>query len=99
MSDIALIDWLAGGCKVTVPAEEDAARRAQAFSLRFFQAMNPQDDLGPTEEDHQMAIAHNVHAVHVELNALGNEAYSDVWQTLSARHRSAIKTYVAMVKK
>ena len=79
--------------------EDAAARRRNEFSLRFFQALNPVDDLGPTEEEHQMAVARNVFVVHADLNVLGEEVYSDVWSTLSAPNRAAIKKYVAMCLK
>ncbi len=98
MSDTELISWLAGGAQVELSAEEAAARRCRDFSLRFVEAMNPPDDLGPTEEAHEMAVARRVFAVHAELNALGDEDYNAVWSVLSAPVRRAIKAYVAAAK-
>lgn len=98
MSDTALISWLAGGAPVALPAEELAARRASEFVARFMEALYPADDLGVTQELHEAAVANNVYAVHRELNALGEEAYSDTWRLISAGNRAAIKRYVAMVK-
>lgn len=96
MSDDALIAWIDSGCKPVVSADEAAAKRAQSFSLRFVQALNPSDDLGATEELHQMCVAANVYEIHAELNRLGQDDYSSVWMTLSAPVRAAIKRYVAM---
>ncbi len=98
MSDTELISWLAGGAQVELSAEEAAARRCRDFSLRFTQAMNPPDDLGPTEEAHEMAVARRVFAVHAELNALGQDDYSAVWKTFPWLTREAIKAYVKMAK-
>lgn len=96
MTDDALMAWLDGGCKVTVSADEAAAKRASAFSLRFLRAINPDIDLGVDEESHQAAVAMNVFVVHHELNLLGEEEYSAVWRTLDAKTRRAIKAYVEM---
>lgn len=98
MSDDALIAWIDSGCKPVVSADEAAAKRAQGFSLRFVQALNPADDLATTEEAHQMCVAANVYEIHRELNQLGEEAYSSVWMTLSAPVRASIKRYIAMRK-
>jgi len=98
MHDDALISWLNGGAQVELTAEEAAAQRCRDFSLRFTRAMNPPDDLGPTEEAHEMEVARRVFAVHAELNALGQDDYSAVWSTLSAPVRRAIKAYVGMAK-
>ncbi len=96
--DDALVAWLTGGSQVELLPEEQAAKRASEFSRRFTLALNPSEDLGPTEEDEQRAIAANVYAVHADLNALGEAAYSDVWRTLDSRSRAAIKRYVTMAK-
>ncbi len=99
MNDDALIAWITGGSQVDLLPEEQAAKRAQEFSRRFTLALNPSEDLGPTEEDEQLAIAANVYAVHLDLNAFGEVAYSDVWRTLDARSRAAIKGYIGYVNK
>lgn len=94
MHDEALVAWINGGSQVELLPEEQAAKRASEFSRRFMLALNPSDDLGPTEEDEQRAIAANVYAVHMDLNALGEVAYSDVWRTLDSRTRAAVKVYI-----
>ncbi len=96
MSDDALTAWLESGCKVVLAEDEAAARRHQAFSLRFCEALTPAEDLGPTEESHQAAVAERVFAVHLDLNAHGEEEYSAVWRTLPASTRAALKTYIRM---
>lgn len=95
--DDELIAWVNAGADSKLTAEDAAARRRNDFSRRFFQALYPDDDLGPTQERHDVEVARRVQEVHYELNALGEEAYSDVWSMLSARDRRAIKTYVGMV--
>lgn len=98
MSDDALIAWLSTGAKVDLSQDETAARRASEFSRRFVAALNPEGDLGATCELHELAVASCVFAVHAELNALGEGVYSEVWTTLSAPVRRALKAYVAMSK-
>lgn len=98
MPDDALIDWLTSGSKVSLSPEERRAKCASEFAARFTAALNPEDDLGTTEEAHQAAVASDVYQVHADLNALGEEAYSDVWRLLAAGPRAAIKRYVAMHK-
>lgn len=96
MHDDALVAWINSGAKADLSADDQAAKQASEFSRRFTLALNPTDDLGATEEDEQRAIAANVYAVHVDLNRLGEVAYSDVWRTLDSRSRAAIKKYVTM---
>jgi hypothetical protein len=94
-SDTALYDWLSTGAKVELSQDEVAARRASEFARRFHAAMNPETDLGATEELHEQAVASRVFAVHAELNQLGEGVYSEVWSMLSAPVRRALKTYIA----
>lgn len=96
MTDDALVAWLGAGGKPALSQEEEAARRHRAFSLRFAEALTPLKDLGPTCELHEIGIAHNVAAVHRELNALGEVEYSAVWALIPANYRRAIKAYVVM---
>ena len=96
MSDTALIDWLTSGSQVVLPPEEERARRASEFAGRFTEALNPVDDLGPTEELHQEAIARRVWAVHCDLNPLGELEYDAVWRLLAAGPRGAIKKYLKL---
>lgn len=98
MTDEALIAWLESGGKVALAPEEEVSRQTSHFSMRFAHAIK-QEDLGPTEEMHEAAVARLVYAVHLELNALGEAAYSAVWQTLPASQRAAIKQYIAMAKR
>lgn len=99
MSDSELIAWLTSGGKTELPPEVEASRRHSDFARRLIDAMQPADDLAPTEELQEMEVARLVYAVHAELNALGDEDYSAVWLLLSAPHRRAIKAYVAMARK
>ena len=96
MSDADLIAWLNAGAHVPLSPEEQASRQATEFVARFSAALDPAEDLGPTDELHQAAIARAVYAIHRDLNALGEEAYSNVWTLLAAPVRRAIKAYVAM---
>lgn len=96
MSDDALIDWMAGGAPVALPAEERFARLCSEYSLRFRLQLE-QEDLGCTQETHEWAMACMIATIHSELNAHGEELYSAVWQTLPANQRRAIKHYVSMV--
>jgi hypothetical protein len=98
MHDDALIAWLEGGAQIVPPDDEARAKERREFSLRFSAALNPPDDLGPTCEAHEAAVARGVYAVHMDLNALGEEAYSAVWSTLAAGPRAAIKKYIAQAK-
>lgn len=61
-------------------------------------AIAPEDDLGATCELHEAAVALNVYAVHRELNALGEVVYSEVWQSLGAPARAAIKRYLVVAR-
>lgn len=96
MSDDALLAWLNNGAPVEMDSEAAAARRRVAFSQRFLAAINPADDLGPTQELHDAAVALCVLAVHDELRALGIDEYDSIWQTLSAPVRASIKRCVAL---
>ncbi len=97
MTDDALIAWLESGAQPKLTAEEAAARRAADFARRFGEALAA-EDLGPTQELHDAAVARLVFDVHADLNALGEEAYSDVWALLGAPSRAAIKRCVSMAK-
>lgn len=94
MSDDALIAWLTEGATPQLSEAELAARRSQEFARRFLTALRPDDDLGPTCELHEAAVAERVKAVHDELNPLGEIAYGDVWALLGASDRAAIKKYL-----
>jgi hypothetical protein len=98
MSDDALIAWINGGATATVNADDAAAKLRTDFSLRFHQAVNPDGDLGTTEEEHQACVAERVYEVHTELNRLGELVYSSVWETLSASTRAALKRYISIAK-
>lgn len=97
MSDDALIAWLNAGAPSPVSETEAAARLVTEFSRRFLDALRA-EDLGPTAEEHEAEMARTVFAVHMELNSHGEEVYSDVWRTLDAKTRRAIKCYVSMYK-
>jgi hypothetical protein len=97
MSDAELIAWLESGATATVSPEEAAARRAADFARRFGEAL-ASEDLGPTQELHDSAQARLVYGVHAELNALGEEAYSDVWRSLSAPVRASIKRCIELAR-
>lgn len=99
MSDAALLAWLETGSQPVVSEEELAARRRNAFSLRFSEALRPLGDLGITAEEHELGVARNVYEVHRALNMLGDEEYSAVWSLLSAPDRRAIKAYVEMARR
>lgn len=98
MTDDALVAWLEGGAKPEVSADEAVARQRAHFCSRFAQALKA-EDLGPTEEIHQAAVARLVYAIHLELNALGETEYLAVWQTFPASMRAALKKYVEQGKK
>jgi hypothetical protein len=95
MSDDALIAWLDSGCKPDLSPEEVKARRCAEFSARFAVALK-QQDLGPTQELHDVAMSRSLHEIHDELRAFGIDEYSDVWQTLTASQRSAIRKYLEL---
>lgn len=95
MSDSTLLAWLNEGSPIVLTSEAAAARRRQDFSQRFFAAL-AQEDLGPTEELHQQAVAQCVILIHDELCALGINEYDEVWRTLPAPTRAALKRYIAM---
>ena len=96
MSDDTLMAWLNAGAPAPLSAEETNARRRSDFARRFSDALDPPFDLGPTAELHERGIARAVWKVHADLNVLGEVVYSDVWQTLAAPTRRAIKAYVEM---
>lgn len=100
MSDDALIAWLNEGAPVQLDSEAArlaaAAKRHTDFSQRFFAALSTNEDLGETQELHEQAVAQRVFAVHMELNALGEEEYQGVWGLLPPPTRRALKAYVAM---
>lgn len=99
MSDDSLISWLADGAPVALSAEERVARTRSEFSRRFAEALQPLGDLGVTHEEHELGVARLVYEVHSDLNALGDEAYTDVWGVISASDRRAIKAYVEMARR
>lgn len=99
MSDPELIAWLASGGKTELPPEVEASRRHSEFARRFIDSLNPLGDLGITCEEHELGVARNVYEVHVELNALGEVEYDNVWRLLKASTRAAIKQYIAMARR
>ncbi len=99
MTDSALYEWLSQGARVDLTADEIATKRHSEFATRFVAALNPPDDLGPTEESHQRELARRVWAVHSDLNVLGEVEYSAVWRLLPASTRAALKAYVSMAKR
>jgi len=98
MHDDALIAWINDGAKIELTGDEAVAQRVREFSARFLAALNPQDDLGPTEEAHEAAVISNVYAVHIELCRYGDEEYNKVWRPLPASVRAALKAYIAAGK-
>lgn len=103
MADDALLNWLNNGAPVALDSEAAkeaaAAKRRVDFSQRFFAAMNPADDLGPTEEIHQASVAYRVFVVHDELRALGIDEYDACWRLMDAPTRAALKRYIQLAKR
>lgn len=99
MNDDALMAWLSTGGNPVLSPEEVVARRRSDFNIRFLAAISPFDDLGITQEHHDMAVANNVFEIHAELCKFGDEEYNGVWRTLSASSRASIKTYIELAKK
>lgn len=94
-----LLEWLDSG-EEAPPSEADlAAKRRDAFSLRFAGALNPEGDLDTTEELHEAAVAASVFAVHNELREHGIEEYQAVWNLIPAPSRAALKKYIEISKK
>lgn len=94
-----LLAWLESGEPVTKTEEELAKERREALSLKFSIALNPDEDLGPTQEEHEDAIAKRVLEVHNEVQKDGEEEYRAVWALIPATSRAAIKSYVERAKK
>jgi hypothetical protein len=91
-----LLAWLDSG-EETPPSEADiAAKRRDEISVRFAKALNPEGDLGSTEEEHDAAIARAVFAVHSEIRELGEEEYGHVWRLIPATSRAALKKYIQL---
>ena len=97
MSDDALLAWLESGAKPDLDSEALAARRRVAFSQRFLAAL-ALEDMGPTQELHDAAVAAAVLEIHDELRTYGIDEYDQVWQLMSAPTRAAIKRCVAGAK-
>lgn len=95
MSDDALIAWLADGAQARLTAEEESARRCAGFVQRFAEAL-ASEDLGPTQELHDAAMARMVYGIHAELCVHGIDEYDAVWAKLSAPVRASIKRLIAM---
>lgn len=95
---VMLRNWLDSGAEVQPTAEEIAEKRRAELSNKFAAALNPQGDLGKTEEEHEAAIAAAVFAVHSELRELGEEEYRAVWAMIPAPSRSALKKYIDLAK-
>jgi hypothetical protein len=94
-----LLAWLDSGVEVAPTADELAAKRREEMSLRFARALNPEGDLGTTEEEHDAAVARAVFAVHSEVRELGIDEYREVWNLIPATSRAALKTYIDLAKK
>lgn len=93
-----LLKWLDSGVE-PLPSEADlAAQRQQDMSVKFAKALNPEGDLGVTEEAHEQAIAISVFEVHEELRKAGEEEYRAVWNLIPSTSRAALKKYISMVK-
>jgi hypothetical protein len=93
-----LYEWLQGGVDVGPTEAELAHKRREDLSLRFAQALNPEGDLGETEEAHQAAIASAVWTVHNEVRELGIDEYKAIWEQIPAPSRSALKKYIEIMK-
>ena len=98
MPDDALTAWVNSGAEVAISDGERQARTRAAFARRFVEALKPDGDLGPTEEEHELAVARRVFDISKELSVFGIDEYGEVWRLLDAPIRRAIKTYIGMVK-
>jgi AAA domain-containing protein len=94
-----LLTWLEEGVEAPPSEAEVLAKRREDISHRFAAALNPDGDLGDTEEAHEAAICAAVFAVHNELRAFGIEEYQQVWQMIPAPSRAALKKYIEISKK
>lgn len=95
---IMLRNWLDSGAEPAPDAGSEDAKRREALSVRFAQALHPQAEAGATEEECEAAIAAAVFAVHLELQRAGEEEYRAVWDLIPAPSRAAIKKYIAAAK-
>ena len=96
MVDDALLAWVDAGAPVVLDGEAIAAKRRADYSRRFSEVMYPSEDLGATEEEHQLGVAWRVFELHCELEKYGIDEYLAVWFTLNAPTRAAFKKYVRM---
>jgi hypothetical protein len=93
-----LLAWLESGAEVVPTEAELLDKKREDTSLRFAQALNPQGDLGTTEEEHEAAVAAAVLAVHNELREQGIDEYREVWNMIPAPSRAALKKYIDAAK-
>lgn len=93
-----LLKWLDSGVELLPSEAELAVIRQQGLSIKFAKALNPETDLGETEEAHEQAVAMSVFEVHEELRKAGEEEYRAVWNLIPATSRAALKKYISMVK-
>jgi hypothetical protein len=93
-----LLAWLESGAEVVPTEAELLEKKREDTSLRFAQALNPQGDLGTTEEEHEAAVAAAVLAVHNELREQGIDEYREVWNMIPAPSRAALKKYIDAAK-
>jgi DNA polymerase III delta prime subunit len=89
-----LLAWLDSGVEVQPTEQEIAAKRRDELSVKFARALNPEGDLGTTEESHEAAVKEAVLAVHNELRAFGIDEYQEVWKLIPAPSRAALKKYI-----
>jgi DNA polymerase III delta prime subunit len=94
-----LLTWLDDGVETPPTEAELTAKRREDFSFRFAQSLNPDGDLGTTQEEHDAAVAASVFAVHSELREHGIDEYQAVWNMIPAPSRAALKKYIDMAKK
>jgi DNA polymerase III delta prime subunit len=94
-----LMAWLNSGVETPPTEAELTAKRREDFSFRFAQSLNPDGDLGTTQEEHDAAVAASVFAVHSELREHGIDEYQAVWNMIPAPSRAALKKYIDMAKK
>ncbi len=93
-----LLAWLDSG-EEAPPSEADiAAKRRDELSVKFAAALNPEGDLGDTQEAHDAAIAERVFAVHNEIRELGVDEYTAVWNMIPASSRAALKKFIEMAR-
>lgn len=69
---------------------------AAVIAERFADALTA-DEIGSTEEEQQANKAIRVHEVHDAVKS--SELYPEAWKLLDSKQRSAIKSYINMVKK